>query len=111
MVKPVKFKKYLRDYGPVLFDSGIPIGWGFLVKERLGPILWEEFKTHGNLTVVDGQGTPYCQWALITKYLTHDEAIALYGPVTSRECGPKGGFISIPFGATKFYSRTLRKPD
>lgn len=101
---PEKFRAHLGNYGPQLFDSGCgePVAWGYKIYSHLGEELWGEIQRYG---------APEClepgKWVLVTRYLTHEEAIQKYGAVTEEERGPRGGFRSITFGKKKFLSRRL----
>lgn len=101
---PVGFEAELGGYGPQLYDQncGVPLGWGFRLLRQLGEPRLQQLRTHGELVCIS-----MGNWALITKWLTAAEAIAEYGPITSVERGPRGGFRAITFGTKRFVSRRL----
>ena len=106
---PEKFKSYLGEFGPQLFDSGCgePVAWGYPIIKHLGEPLWAELGQHGRLEY-GSPGKLNGTWVLVTKTLTREEAISKYGPVTNEERGPRGGFRSVTFGTKIFFSRYLR---
>lgn len=105
---PEKFNSFLGAYGPVSFDSwcGEPVMWGYPIKQRLGEELWAELSQFGQLEYVGGHENG--NWALIIKRLTRGDAIEQYGPQTSIDIGPRGGFRSITFGTKTFCQKWLR---
>ncbi|NMM92386.1 hypothetical protein B2J88_50530 [Rhodococcus sp. SRB_17] len=75
--------------GGVLYDSfcGEPIAWA-----RVGePVIGQEWTEHGRMA--------------ITERLSPADAVRKYGPVTEVVLGRNGGFKSVTYGATKFFSR------
>jgi hypothetical protein len=48
------------------------------------------------------------RWLYITKKVTREECITLYGEITEEEYGPRGGWKSVTFGTTKFKHDFLR---
>jgi hypothetical protein len=102
---PPGFEDVLSSYGPVLIDMdcGEPIAWGFKIHKYLGPERFESLRKFGHLQcIVMGE------WALVTKWLTPDEARAKYGEVTRIETGPQGGFRSVTYGMRTFMNRRMR---
>jgi len=89
-------------YGPIIIDSGcgLPISWGYKVVQKLPEGVFEQVKP----SMVYSNG----EWFYATKKLTPDEAIEIYGPITLEEKGPRGGFLSVTYGETKFTNRQLR---
>lgn len=103
-----KFKKYLGPYSPMIIENDEAVAWGHIVIARINsPALWDELKTLGHLVVVENSVVANT-WAIITRYMTYPEAVALFGPHTEEERGPRGGFRSITFGDKRFYSKTLK---
>jgi len=99
--KPSEYESDLGPYTELMVDSscGETISWGFRILRHLG----ERFNAlgkHGKLQCLQTGS-----WALVTKQLTHEEAIEKYGPVTARPTGPQGGWRSITYGTTRFLSR------
>ncbi|MDF3312916.1 hypothetical protein P3H15_49225 [Rhodococcus sp. T2V] len=73
----------------VLYDNcpGEPIAWA-----RVGePVIGQEWTAHGHVA--------------ITGRLSPSEAVRKYGPVTEVVLGRGGGFKSVTYGATRFFSR------
>lgn len=98
---PEHLKKYLSDYGPCVFDGwcGKPIRWGYeFIRYVPTDAEYEEISKYGVIDII----YPSKSKSLITKILTKDEAIKLYGEVTEIERGPRGGFRTMTFGTTKF---------
>src|SRR6266542_5021010 len=74
--------------GEVLFDGwcGEPIAWA-----RVGePVIGHEWTEHGQVAV--------------TERLTPTEAVRKYGRITELVLGPRRGYESVTYGATKFVS-------
>lgn len=106
---PEKFHAALGEFGVQgKDDNGTPVAWGFPILEKLGEELWAELGNYGKLTYFRLRGGG--QWALVTKSLTREEAIAEFGPVTDETYGPKGGWKSVTFGTTTFTSKELKAP-
>ncbi|SIS77425.1 hypothetical protein SAMN05421788_1011133 [Filimonas lacunae] len=105
--KPIGFEKYLSEFGPVSYDPfcGEPVAWGFKITRHLGDDLFNDLGKHGQLVCIDGFNS---SWALVTKTLNRNEAIALYGEVTNEVFGPRGGWKSITFGNKVFVSKYLK---
>ncbi|MFE3280684.1 hypothetical protein [Nocardia sp. NPDC059239] len=75
--------------GGVLYDGwcGEPIAWA-----RVGePVIGHEWTEHG--------------YVAITGRLSPAEAVRKYGPITEVLLGLNGGFRSVTYGSTKFFSR------
>ena len=110
-VIPEKFKSFLGEYKAVLFDShcGEPIMWGYPIIAHLGEDLWKEISNYGGLEY--GRSNDSGQWYLVTKYLTHKDAVEKYGSVTNLELGPRGGFRTITFGQKTFCQKRLREQE
>jgi hypothetical protein len=102
--KPKGFENDLSNYGPQLFDSHCskPVMWGFEILNHLGEERWAELRNFGEMEC------SYPNWFLITKKLTREEAVKLYGEITNEEYGPKGGWKSVTFGKEKFISKVLK---
>lgn len=100
---PEHLQAYFGPYGPQCFDGncGEPIGWGYQVISRLGDEKWSEASALGEMWC------SYPNWYLLTKRLTHKEAIEKYGKVTDIERGPRGGFRSITFGKKRFITKEM----
>ena len=47
-------------------------------------------------------------WIYLTRKVTREECIKLYGDITHEEYGPRGGWKSVTFGTTKFKHDFLR---
>lgn len=107
--KPPGFENNLSAFGPVMYDGwcGEPVAWGFKIIRYLGEDLFNTLGKHGQPECIDGFTN---SWALVTKTLSREEAIALYGVVTDEVFGPRGGWKSTTFGEKKFTSKFLR-PD
>lgn len=105
--KPPGFENYLSGFGPVLFDGycSEPVAWGFKIIKYLGEELFRELGKHGSLECIDGFNS---SWALISKTLSREEAVLLYGEITDEVFGPRGGWKSTTFGEKKFISKFLR---
>jgi len=90
------------EYTPIIIDSGcdLPISWGYKVIKHLPEGLFEQVRP----SMIYASG----EWFYATKKLTPDEAIETYGPITLEEKGPRGGFLSVTYGETKFTNRQLR---
>ncbi|AWK76460.1 hypothetical protein CBI38_34270 (plasmid) [Rhodococcus oxybenzonivorans] len=73
----------------VLYDNccGEPIAWARVGESVIG----EEWTGHGHVA--------------ITRRLSPAEAVRKYGPVTEVVVGRGGGFKSVTYGATRFFSR------
>lgn len=103
-----KYDKILGNYGEMLYDGfcGEPIAWGFPLLERVDCNMWNELSALGELEYRNGTS-----YALVTKWLTREEAIIKYGEVTDEEFGPKGGWKSVTLGEKKFISKRFRPFD
>ena len=106
-MKPEGFEDCLSGYEPLIWDSSSieVVAWGFkiichLSKERLA-----QLETHGDLKY----SSLNRRFNLVMRWLTRQEAIELYGPVTNEELGPRGGWRSVTFGEKKFVSKCLKK--
>lgn len=102
--KPKGYENDLSEYKACLFDSccGEPVAWGFQILRHLGQERFDALRQYGSLEC------SYPTWFLIVKSLTRAEAIDKYGPVTSEEFGPRGGWRSATFGTRKFLSKAVR---
>jgi hypothetical protein len=115
MEPPEGFADYLGGFEAVTQDalSGETVAWGFPIQRRISPTRWQELRRHGELVYVgespgmfqSSPGTP--TWVLVCRTLTREVAMAIYGPVTHEERGPRGGWRSATFGGTTFGSRRL----
>lgn len=103
-IKPSGFESDLSEYGPMIYDScsGEPVAWGFRINNHLGN-KFEELRQNYDLECI------FPTWFVITKRLTREMAINLYGPETEIERGPRGGFKSITFGTMRFCNKRLSK--
>jgi hypothetical protein len=101
MNKPEGFEDCLSSFGPMIYDSysGETISWGFRITSHIGEERFSSLSKFGGLKCV------YPNWFLITRNLTAEEAIHLYGPITEIERGPRGGFKSVTFGDKKFKTK------
>ena len=108
---PEGYESDLAPYGAVLYDGwcGEPIAWGFEIRHRLGEERFNALAQHGQLECIDGFSVN-TRWAVITKWLTPDEARAKYGQITDLALGPRGGFKSVTYGDKKFLSKKLCPP-
>jgi hypothetical protein len=79
--------------------------WGWPIVRQLDTERFEGLKTHGELMCVE-KG----KWALVKARLTDVDAIAKYGKRGAIERGPRGGFVAVTYGATRFTSRYMRPP-
>lgn len=102
--KPEGFESFLGPYKIVAYDSysGEPVSWGFKVIKHLGDKLSSELREKYELEYID------YEYFLISKKLTREDAIKLYGPITHEEFGPKGGWKYIEFGGMKFSYKNLK---
>jgi hypothetical protein len=102
--KPAEYADVLGDYGPVILDSGCgePIAWGFSIVRRVGQERWDGLSKYGALECIRAG-----EWCLVTKWLTSNYAMKLYGSPNSEERGPRGGFRSIKYGDKLFVSRRM----
>lgn len=102
--KPTGYENDLSEYKACLFDSssGEPVAWGFEIVRRLGQERFDALRQYGSLEC------SYPKWFLIVKTLTRAEAIEKYGPLTSEEFGPRGGWRSATFGTKKFIWKSVR---
>jgi hypothetical protein len=100
-------------YEPVILESGEPVAWGFIPKGHLGENIWESAKEHGTWLVI-GRGVEalmyggHADWALITRWLTPEEAEKKFGRVTNLNLGPSNGFRSVTYGSKTFHSNWLQ---
>lgn len=107
-----KFSKYLSEYKAVEIENGVEVAWGHNIIGQLGPTLWEELKKVFKPRGVSGFGFgSSVKYHIVTKELTHEEAVAMLGPFTKEVRGPQGGFKSIAFGDKTFYNRALANPN
>lgn len=109
-VKPAEFEDVLGDFGPQLFDGycAEPIGWGFKVTSWVGEERWAELQKQGSLECLNWKPPAHGEYALITKWLTPDDALQKYGEVTDFDIGPNGGFRSVTYGDKKFLWQGVR---
>lgn len=107
--KPAGFESALSEFKPCFYDSGCgkPVAWGFKLIQYLSAEKFELLRSHGELAC-DYSGST-STWFFIVKRLTREDAIKIYGDVTSEEFGPRGGWKSVTFGTTTFFSRELRR--
>jgi len=100
---PSKLVEFLGEYGEQLFDSwsGKVVAWGYRITDHCGEEIWEELSKYGTLECL------YPSWFLITKQLTIQEAIDMYGDITKIIVGKRGGYHAIIFGSTRFGSACL----
>jgi len=98
------FEDALGPYEVQSYDaySGEPVAWGFKIIKRLGEDRFNELREKAELECV------YPDWFVVSKKLTREEAIQLYGPVTHEEFGPRGGWKYIEFGDKRFGYNNLR---
>jgi hypothetical protein len=104
---PEGCEPYLGRFGPVIYDAGCgkPIAWGFPIVRRVNdPEKWGAIARHGTLECI---GALRPEWVLVTRYLSPAEAAVEYGEVTALDLGPRGGFRSVTYGATRFYSKLM----
>jgi hypothetical protein len=104
---PTHLQKFLGGLGVVERDGGKPVSWGYPITAHMGEDRFKELRTYGR-TVYIPPGSLNGKWYLVTRDLTPAEAEAQYGPISAQECGPQGGFRSITYGTTTFYTRRLR---
>jgi len=93
-------KQYgLSEFQSILKDrsSEEDVAWGHILLNPLGEDKFNELRQYGELVFIE-KG----KWGLALKKLTKTEVIEKYGPLTSEELGPRGGFKSAIYGATKF---------
>lgn len=96
----------LSSYGPLLFDGGSSskvYGWGYKVLHQLGEERFNSLGKYGKLICLS-----IGSWAVVVKWLTPEEAIKKYGPITHQQFGPQGGWRSVTYGSTTFTAKELR---
>ena len=95
----------LSDYGWVLQDKncGETIGWGFRILRHLGEDRFRSLGKYGDLECLSTG-----EWVLVYKWLTPEEAIERFGPITHQLFGPMGGWKSTTYGKKTFSSRQLK---
>lgn len=98
---PSELGEYLSEYGCVIFDGycNEPVGWGFKIMVYLGEEKFIELGKYGKLECINGFKS---LWVLVTKTLSREKAIELYGPITNEVYGPRGGWKSTTFGDKRF---------
>jgi hypothetical protein len=106
---PSELQAYLNAYGVQARDGfcGEPVFWGYEINRRCEEDVWSQLSRLGPLECID-RDPSNTRWALVTKYLTREEAEKQYGPITNEEFGPRGGWRSVTFGNKKFMSKALR---
>lgn len=102
--KPTGYEDLLGDFGPQLFDGycSEPIGWGFKVTSWVGEERWAELHKLGSVECLNWEPPARGEYALITKWLTPDEALQKYGEIREFDIGPNGGFRSVTYGDKEF---------
>jgi len=106
---PDKFLPYLGEFGPQVIDknAGVAVGYGHaIVGEKLGQDAWLELSAYGKQVYVNPGPQGY--WVLVTKVLSKIEAVQTYGPITSVQYGPRGGFKSVTYGKTTFVDKLMK---
>lgn len=106
--KPIEIAKYCGEYGPIAYDAhcGEPIAYGFLLKNRLPDNLFRQLKREKKIIYLDTTTYGYvCHW------ITYDELVKKYGPITERVEGPRGGKKMIKFGTRTFISSEIVRRD
>ncbi len=96
---PQGYESDLSGYRPVVFNGDQPIAWGFTLIKTLSDERFEALRS--KMTFADDQ------WHVVAVKLTPAMAAEKYGPQTALDIGPRGGFRSVTFGTTVFYSRWL----
>ena len=66
---------------------------------------FDELRNYGDMVYLNGDLACLNGWFLITKWLTVNEAIQKYGPITHETLSSRGGFIT--FGKTRFLSKRM----
>ena len=105
---PDKFLPYITGYGPQIHDCYCdePIGWGYKIAKQMSKEDFNELGNYGEMECLYGAHLE-SNWYLITKWLTVEEAMERYGPMTKEERGPRGGFRKITFGKKTFSDKHL----
>lgn len=96
----------LSKYGPLLFDGGSSskvYAWGYRILHQLEEERFQSLGQYGKLICLS-RGN----WALVVKWLTPEEAIEKYGPITHQAFGPYGGWRSVTYGTTQFTAKELK---
>ncbi len=95
----------LSEYGVVCYDynCGQPIGWGFKIRSHLGEERFSALGKYGKLECLE-----LGNYVLVIKWMTPEEAIEKYGPITHQLFGPQGGWKSVTYGTTKFMNKQLK---
>ena len=106
--KPKGYEDDLGPFGPVFFDAccGEPVGWGFRITRHLSEDRFNALREFGELKCSPGRWGKG-SWFLIIDRLTPAKAKAKYGEVTELNLGPRGGFQSVKYGTTMFFSRDV----
>ncbi|WP_141731179.1 hypothetical protein [Oligoflexus tunisiensis] len=96
--------KHFTGYGIVVTDrsAGEPVAWGYNIRPGviIGETMWAEIAAkYGTWVCLDPITR---QWALVTKFLTLEEARIKYGDGVEIELGPRGGFRGMTVGKTRF---------
>jgi|GEM_PF-2836846 len=96
----------LSSYGPLCFDGGScdkVYAWGYKILHHLGEERFNSLGKYGQLICLS-----MGNWALIVKWLTPEEAVEKYGPITHQQFGPQGGWRSVTYGSTQFTAKELK---
>lgn len=105
----VELKEYLGEFGIQFGSEEFPTAWGFKIIKHLGEEKWVELGRYGKKEFIQSDYNPLVgNWYLITHFLTREEAVKLFGPITKETFGPRGGWRSVTFGTKTFYSRQFK---
>lgn len=104
------YEKWFYPYRTCMIDPACqePVLWGWPIRYRDREShykLLEFLKANGFVTGYDWKG----RHILVHKRFTYEDAVAKYGEITSRQRGPKGGFISNTYGITTFSTKLRNK--
>lgn len=103
--------EYLKPREVLSYDSacGEPVTWGHIINDYIPE---KEKKEISKVATFGRLPWPHAHtFTVITKRLTHEEAIKKYGKVTELVRGPKGAFKRIVYGKTMFLSKLEGIPD
>jgi len=108
LTKPPGYEAELSEYKACIFDGycGEPVGWGFEILSRLGEARFHQLRRFGDLECIPSAYVS--KWFLIVRWLSREEAIENFGPITDETFGPRGGWKSVTFGAQKFTCKRMK---
>lgn len=113
MSKPQGFEDVLLDEEVCIFDSNckMPVYWGYKLKEQIGEERFNALKQVAKVKFAPGPKYPEGTWFVVSRVLSYQDALILYGPFKGMTYGPRGGFRGITFGEIMFTSKELIPPS